>query len=196
MNCVIYWPYLPDWVALPHLSCRCGIFCFNQDIWSCYPPTKSWVLGDVGHDQVEAKGEVCKMKLELYKQAADSLKQSLPVSLQCSMDLAQVKGASTWLTSFPIQEFGFVLHEFAFQDALALRYNWQPLWVPSACPCGTKFLLNMLWALSFPKSGFPFILHNEMKGWEVKWSNPQILKLLPPNMRMLLKCISGGLLKV
>jgi len=32
--------------------------------------------GDVGHDQVEAKGKVCKMKRELYKQAADSLKQS------------------------------------------------------------------------------------------------------------------------
>ena len=50
---------------------------------------------------------VCKMKHELYKQAADSLKQSLHVSLQCSMDLAQVKGASTWLTSLPILEFGF-----------------------------------------------------------------------------------------
>ena len=61
--------------------------------------------GDVGHDQVEAKGKVCKMKRERYKQAADSLKQSLPVSLQCSLDLAQVKGASTWLTSLPIQEF-------------------------------------------------------------------------------------------
>ena len=56
------------------------------------------------------------MKRELYKQAADSLKQSLPVTLQCSMDLAQVKGASTWLTSLPIQEFGFALHKCAFQD--------------------------------------------------------------------------------
>ena len=31
----------------------------------------------------------------------------------------------------------------------------------------------------------------QLKGWKVKWSNPQILQLLPPNMRMLLKCISG-----
>ena len=33
-----------------------------------------------------------------------------------------------------------------------------------------------------------------MKGWEVKWSTPipQILKLLPPNIKMLLKCISGA----
>jgi len=86
--------------------------------------------GDVGHDQVEGKGEVCKMKRELYKQAANSLKQSLPVSLQCSMDLAQVKGASTCSLPSPIQEYGFALHKCAFQDALALRslrYNWQPL---------------------------------------------------------------------
>ena len=37
------------------------------------------------------------------------------------------------------------------------------MWVPSACGCGTKFLLNMLWALSCPKSGFPFIWHNEIR---------------------------------
>ena len=44
--------------------------------------------GDVIHNQVEDKGEVCRMKHERSMEAADSLKQSLSVSLQRSMDLA------------------------------------------------------------------------------------------------------------
>ena len=80
--------------------------------------------GEVVHEQVEAKNEVHKMKRDQSSQAADSLKKSLSVSLQRSMDLAQEKGASIWLTSIPIQEFGFALHKRAFLDALALRYNW------------------------------------------------------------------------
>jgi len=34
------------------------------------------------------------------------------------------------------------------------------------------------------------LIIEELRG--IKWSNPQILKLLPPNMTMLLKCISGA----
>ena len=79
--------------------------------------------GDVVYEQVEAKGEVRRSKCERSMQAADSLKQTLSVSLQRSMDLARERGASIWLTSLPIQEFGFMLHKRAFHDALALRYN-------------------------------------------------------------------------
>ena len=63
--------------------------------------------GNIIHEQVEAKGAVCRMKRERSIQAADSLKQSLPPSLQRSMDLAQEKGSSFRLTSLPIQEFDF-----------------------------------------------------------------------------------------
>ena len=77
------------------------------------------------------------------------------------MDLAQEKGSSIWLTSLPIQEFGFALHKQAFQDALALRYNWQPLQAPYACACGMKFSIEH--ALSCPKGGFPSIQHNEIR---------------------------------
>lgn len=113
------------------------------------------------NEQVEAKGEVRSMKREQSAQAAEILKQSLSTSLKRSMDLAQEKSASTWLTSLPIQEFGFTLHKRAFQDAMALRYNWQPLQAPSTCACGTKFSIEH--ALSCPKGGFPSIRHNEIR---------------------------------
>ena len=68
------------------------------------------------------------------------------------MDLAQEKGASSWLTSLPIEEFGFALHKGAFRDTLALRYNWHPLHTPSTCGCGAKFSVEHA---PVPKVGSP-----------------------------------------
>jgi len=68
--------------------------------------------GDVVDDQMKAKDDVRKHKQELGKQAADSVKHELSGSLRRAMDLAQERGASTWLTTQPIQEFGFTLHNF------------------------------------------------------------------------------------
>lgn len=46
------------------------------------------------------------------------------LNLQRAVSLAQKKGDFSWLTALPVQEFGFSLHNTAFQDALALRYGW------------------------------------------------------------------------
>ena len=51
-------------------------------------------------EQLNAKSEVRKLKREQSMQAADSLKQSLSISFQRSMDLAQERDALSWLTSF------------------------------------------------------------------------------------------------
>ena len=77
------------------------------------------------------------------------------------MELAQEKGASSWLTALPVEEFGFALHKGAFRDALALRYSWSPNRAPTHCDCGDPFSMNH--ALSCPKGGFPSIRHNEIR---------------------------------
>ncbi len=77
------------------------------------------------------------------------------------MQLAQEKGSSSWLTSLPVEEFGFSLHKRACQDAIALIYNWPPIQTPSLCTCGAKFSVKH--SLSCPKGGFPSIRHNEIK---------------------------------
>ena len=111
--------------------------------------------------QCNAKSEIRKLKHEHYTQTASTLKLSLSSSLQRSMDLAQEKGSSSWLTSLPIHEFGFALHKGAFHDALALRYNWPPLHSPSTCACGQNFSVEH--ALSCPKGGFTITRHNEIR---------------------------------
>ena len=95
--------------------------------------------GKVVACQLEAKSEVHKLRREQARQNSEQVKESLTQSLKRSMDLAQEKGAPSWLTSLPIKEFGFALHKGAFRDALTLRYNWHPLHTPSTCGCGAKF---------------------------------------------------------
>ena len=82
------------------------------------------------------------------------------------MNLATEKGASSWLTTFPLEEYGFALHKSALQDALALRYGWLPHHTPAHCACGSSFLVDH--ALSCPKGGLPSIRHNEIRDLTAK----------------------------
>ena len=75
---------------------------------------------------------------------ASHLKTSLPAPLQHSMSLAQEKGASSWLTALPVEEFGFALHKGAFRDALALRYGWCPTLVTVPVVSLSLFLMPSL----------------------------------------------------
>ncbi|KAL5494471.1 hypothetical protein EMCRGX_G015811 [Ephydatia muelleri] len=111
--------------------------------------------------QVEAKKEVHSLKLKHSQGSAFNLRPQLANSTQRSMDLAQEKGASNWLTTLPIDENGFTLHKGAFRDAIALRYGWLPSNIPSTCTCGKSFTVEH--ALSCPLGGFPSIRHNEIR---------------------------------
>lgn len=118
-------------------------------------PFEAW------EEQHNAKALTHSLRRSHEKEVADLLKPSLPDALKRSMDLAQEKGASSWLTAIPIAEFGFTLHKCAFRDALCLRYGWQPARSPTNCDCGSNFSVEH--ALSCPKGGFPSIRHNEIR---------------------------------
>ena len=81
-------------------------------------------------DQSTAKTAVWKLRHEQASDAVEDLKAHLSTSSRRAMELASEKGASNWLTSLPIEEFGFCLHKGAFKDALALRYGWLPSNIP------------------------------------------------------------------
>ncbi len=98
----------------------------------------------------------------LAEQSEDSaLNPRLDDTLRRAVDLASEKGASSWLTSLPLSEFGFTLHKGAFRDALALRYGWLPSNSPTHCDCGSLFTVDH--CLSCCKGGFPTLRHNEIR---------------------------------
>ena len=112
-------------------------------------------------DQVEAKLTIRQLRRQRDVQAAEDLKPTLSNSRRRALELASERGASNWLTSLPIEEFGFCLHKGAFTDALALRYGWPPSHTPMFCECGTSFTVEHV--LSCPRGGFPIVRHNEIR---------------------------------
>ena len=94
---------------------------------------------EVKAEQIRARNSTRNQRRNSEQRRARDLQEKLPSSLQKSMSLASEKGASTWLSTLPIEEHGFALHKGGFRDALCLRYGWQPTLLPSQCACGKKF---------------------------------------------------------
>jgi len=52
------------------------------------------------------------------------------------------KGASSWLSALPLEQYGFSLHKGKFIDAICLRYGFTPSLLPLHCACGKDFTLS------------------------------------------------------
>ena len=111
--------------------------------------------------QPTAKKEVHKQNRERTKATAATHRATVNIATQRAIDLAQKKGASSWLMALPLEEFGFTLHKGAFIDAIAIWYGWKPLNAPATCTCGANFSLEHV--LSCQKGGFPALRHNEIQ---------------------------------
>ena len=94
------------------------------------------------------------------KRARDTTAQLTP-QLQRSVELAQEKGSSAWLTVLPMTEHGFLLHKGEFRDAVCLRYGWNLSNIPRSCNCGTPFSIDH--AMICHMGGIPTIRHNEIR---------------------------------
>ena len=53
----------------------------------------------------------------------DRMDDRLPPDLLLHVNQARNKGASSWLTSLPLQEQGLALNKQEFRDSLRMRYN-------------------------------------------------------------------------
>ncbi len=111
--------------------------------------------------QINQKSTIKQLRREQSILAAEKLKQRLSPTGAKVLALASEKGSSNWLTSLPIEEFGFSLHKGAFVDALSLHYGWPPPGTPTHCVCGENFSVHHV--LSCPRGGFPSIRHNEIR---------------------------------
>lgn len=111
--------------------------------------------------QQEASAEVRRARAERHRQRAAAVYEQLPPRTQRAMVLAQEKGSSTWLTTLPLDDYGFALTKSDFRDALCLRYGWEPARLPAICACGQRF--DVEHALSCPRGGFVASRHNEIR---------------------------------
>ena len=78
----------------------------------------------VKSEQLSRKSEIRLSKQSMYSNTSASLRVELDHVSQVSLDLATTRGASAWLSAFPLSEYGLTLHKAAFHDAIAIRYGW------------------------------------------------------------------------
>ena len=110
--------------------------------------------------QMDAKKAVHNENRERTHNSSSALRQRAPPSLNRAINCVQEREASSWLTALPLEEFNLSLHKGAFRDAIALRYGWQPINIPSKCACGHSFTVEH--ALPCSMGGFPTLRHNEI----------------------------------
>ena len=77
------------------------------------------------------------------------------------LQLSAEKGASSWLTSLPLKEFGFRLNKQEFGDAVSMRYNLPLKDVPRQCVCGADYGISH--CLTCKSGGFIHFRHDTVR---------------------------------
>ena len=78
-------------------------------------------------------------------------------------DVAQLTGASAWLSSLPSKEEGYSLTKREFFDAISLRYRWQLKRLPSKCSCNKKVAFEADHAMNCLTGGFIHKRHDGIR---------------------------------
>jgi hypothetical protein len=76
------------------------------------------------------------------KEFADHVVSLLPTDMQRAVQIAQEKGASSFITALPLKQHGFALSKMEFRDAILMRYMWPLPNLPSQCVCGSSFSME------------------------------------------------------
>ena len=116
------------------------------------------------HNQVrerEIEREIKDARETTHKLKLDSLLPKMNEEKKRANDLAQLKGASAWLTSLPIKDEGFVLNKREFFDAVAMRYRWDMKRLPLNCSCGKQFTMDH--AMQCPLGGYVIRRHDQIR---------------------------------
>ena len=111
-------------------------------------------------EQLKAKRCLKERKMTKSSKVNEVMLSSTHLQKRC-LEMAQEKGASSWLNALPIKENGFALHKSEFRDALSLRYNWSPDRLPTKCAWGEGFSISH--AMDCHTGGFPSRRHNEIR---------------------------------
>ena len=94
----------------------------------------------------------------------EELKNSVDSKMKRTLELANEKGAGTWLTALPLKSLGYVLNKQEFRDAIRLRYGWRIPNTPFHCGCGKKNSVDH--TLNCTLGGYVSMRHNNLRDFE------------------------------
>ena len=154
------WPCLAEAADFEHKASKGMTDAQVEEIVKQNAPHAVPSIGSVHKAAVQARNKSHLRRHKEQEATFRSLREHSTLDTK-RMELLSAKGASSWLTTLPLKEHGFLLSRRDFRDALALRYDWQRESVPATCVCGTAFSADHAMMCSF--GGFPTIRHNELR---------------------------------
>ena len=113
--------------------------------------------------QVKILASIKRKREEHFKKLKAVILEDSTASTVRQLELLSEKGASSWLTSLPLKEYGFLLNKQEFHDAIALRYNLtlSNLNSPKECVCGATNSINH--CLICKRGGYVILRHNTLR---------------------------------
>ncbi|XP_066918884.1 uncharacterized protein [Clytia hemisphaerica] len=114
-------------------------------------------------DLTKKKSAIRKLKIDKVNESLQTLDPLLNEQQRKLLLLNQEHGASSWLSTLPLESEGYHLSKQCFQDLIRIRYGWQLPRTPSSCECGSPFSLD--YALSCKKGGFISLRHNKLRNF-------------------------------
>lgn len=109
----------------------------------------------------EIEGEIKSARETAHKEKLTTLRTSMTNAQRRANELAQMKGASAWLTSLPLKDEGFSLNKREFFDAIFLRYRWTLKRTPLRCACESTFSVEH--AMQCPLGGYVKRRHDRIR---------------------------------
>ena len=103
-------------------------------------------------------------KNQRFTQEFERVKSQVSQDLKRCLELAQEKGAGSWLTALPIKALGYVLNMQDFRDSLCLRYGWKIPNTPLFCSCSKRNDVDH--ALTCTTGGYVSMRHNRIRDTE------------------------------
>ena len=103
-------------------------------------------------------------KNQRFTQEFERVKSQVSQDLKRCLELAQEKGAGSWLTALPIKALGYVLNKQDFRDSLCLRYGWKIPNTPLFCSCSKRNDVDH--ALICASGGYVSMRHNRIRDTE------------------------------
>ena len=134
----------------------------TEDLAEAIYLQKNTYTPDEDHHRVQISAIKAKRDKFFSDQKAELMSKHSPATRR-QLDLLSEKGASCWLTSLPLKDYGFLLNKQEFQDALALRYDLvlSTLDRPKHCVCGQ--INNINHSMICKLGGYVSLRHDSLK---------------------------------
>ena len=110
---------------------------------------------------IETRKAITKSRNDEEASLLNRLRENMTVEKLRANDLSCLKGASSWLTPYPLKRDNLLLNKREFTDAVRLRYRWQLKYLPAKCACGKQFTVDH--AMSCAKGGFIHQRHDDVR---------------------------------